>query len=117
MSQTLSASMLLAVPLAPLAGSVLAGIWGTAFGGNKIGRGGSHTLTIAGVLIAVHVLVPGAGLKLALVVGAVADMLLGTWLLRYSQAASRRIHALAALVAAGGSVAVAAELVGVRPAR
>src|SRR5258708_949686 len=52
MSQTLSASMLLAVPLAPLAGSVLAGIWGTAFGGNKIGRGGSHTLTIAGVLIA-----------------------------------------------------------------
>ncbi|HBY34377.1 MAG TPA: NADH-quinone oxidoreductase subunit L, partial [Delftia acidovorans] len=44
--------MLLAVPLAPLAGSVLAGIWGTAFGGNKIGRGGSHTLTIAGVLIA-----------------------------------------------------------------
>jgi|GEM_PF-5328632 len=25
--------MLLAVPLAPLAGSVLAGIWGTAFGG------------------------------------------------------------------------------------
>jgi predicted membrane-bound spermidine synthase len=52
---------------------------------------------IAGVLIAVHVLVPGAGLKLALVVGAIADMLLGTWLLRYSQAASRRIHALAAL--------------------
>jgi spermidine synthase len=54
--------------------------------------------SIAGVLIAVHVLVPGAGLKLALVVGAIADMLLGTWLLRYSQAASRRIHALAAVV-------------------
>ncbi|MEK7421564.1 MAG: proton-conducting transporter membrane subunit, partial [Pseudomonadota bacterium] len=52
MSQTLSASMLLAVPLAPLAGSALAGIWGTAFGGNKIGRGGSHSLTILGVLIA-----------------------------------------------------------------
>ncbi len=44
--------MLLAVPLAPLAGSALAGIWGTAFGGNKIGRGGSHSLTILGVLIA-----------------------------------------------------------------
>ena len=43
--------MLLAVPLAPLAGSVLAGIFGTAFGGNKIGRGISHTLTILGVLI------------------------------------------------------------------
>ncbi|RYE39386.1 MAG: NADH-quinone oxidoreductase subunit L [Hyphomicrobiales bacterium] len=44
--------MLLAVPLAPLVGSALAGIWGTAFGGNKIGRGGSHSLTILGVLIA-----------------------------------------------------------------
>jgi predicted membrane-bound spermidine synthase len=53
---------------------------------------------IAGVLIAVHLLVPGAGLKLAVVVGAIADMLLGTWLLRYSQAASRRIHALAAVI-------------------
>src|SRR6266849_5080652 len=40
---------------------------------------------IAGVLIAVHLLVPNAGLKLALVVGAAADMLLGAWLLRYSQ--------------------------------
>ncbi len=52
MSQTLSASTLLAVPLAPLAGSVLAGIFGTAFGGNRIGRVGSRTLTILGVLIA-----------------------------------------------------------------
>ncbi|QXZ10172.1 NADH-quinone oxidoreductase subunit L [Comamonas sp. Y33R10-2] len=52
MSQTLSASMLLAVPLAPLAGSLLAGIWGTAFGGNKIGRTGSSSLTILGVLVA-----------------------------------------------------------------
>ncbi|WP_208944083.1 NADH-quinone oxidoreductase subunit L [Paracidovorax avenae] len=52
MSQTLSASMLLAVPLAPLAGSALAGILGTAFGGNRIGRRASHTLTILGVLVA-----------------------------------------------------------------
>ena len=44
--------MLLAVPLAPLAGSLLAGIWGTAFGGNKIGRTGSSSLTILGVLVA-----------------------------------------------------------------
>ena len=43
--------MLLAVPLAPLVGSVLAGIFGTAFGGNKIGRGVSRTLTTLGVLI------------------------------------------------------------------
>jgi NADH-quinone oxidoreductase subunit L len=52
MSQTLSASTLLAVPLAPLAGSALAGIFGTAFGGNRIGRRLSHTLTILGVLVA-----------------------------------------------------------------
>ena len=52
MSQTLSASTLLAVPLAPLAGAVLAGIFGTTFGGNWIGRRLSHTLTILGVLVA-----------------------------------------------------------------
>jgi predicted membrane-bound spermidine synthase len=54
---------------------------------------------IAGVLLAVHVLVPEAGMKLALVVGAAADILLGAWLLRYSQAAFRRAHAFAALIA------------------
>ena len=52
MSQTLNASTLLAVPLAPLVGSVLAGILGTKFGGNWIGRKLSHTLTILGVLLA-----------------------------------------------------------------
>jgi len=52
MSQTLSVSTLLAVPLAPLAGAVLAGVFGTAFGGNWIGRRFSHTLTISGVLLA-----------------------------------------------------------------
>ena len=52
MSQTLSASTLLIVPLAPLAGALLAGIFGTTFGGNWLGRRASHTLTILGVLIA-----------------------------------------------------------------
>ncbi|WP_332776388.1 NADH-quinone oxidoreductase subunit L [Polaromonas sp.] len=52
MSQTLSASALLAVPMAPLVGCLLAGILGTSFGGNWIGRRLSHTLTILGVLIA-----------------------------------------------------------------
>jgi len=52
MSQTLSASTLLAVPLAPLVGSVLAGVLGTKFGGNWIGRRLSHSLTILGVLVA-----------------------------------------------------------------
>ncbi len=52
MSATLNASTLLAVPLAPLVGSALAGIFGTQFGGNWIGRRLSHTLTILGVLVA-----------------------------------------------------------------
>ncbi len=52
MSQTLNASTLLAVPLAPLAGAVLAGIFGTQFGGNWIGRRLAHSLTILGVLVA-----------------------------------------------------------------
>jgi NADH-quinone oxidoreductase subunit L len=52
MSQTLQASTLLAVPLAPLAGSLLAGILGTRLGGNWIGRTLSHSFTILGVLAA-----------------------------------------------------------------
>jgi NADH-quinone oxidoreductase subunit L len=52
MATTLNAATLLAVPLAPLAGAVLAGIFGTTFGGNVIGRRLSHTLTILGVFIA-----------------------------------------------------------------
>ncbi|GAB3646349.1 NADH-quinone oxidoreductase subunit L [Ramlibacter alkalitolerans] len=52
MSTTLNAATLLAVPLAPLAGAVAAGIFGTTLGGNLIGRRLSHTLTILGVFIA-----------------------------------------------------------------
>ena len=52
MSATLSASTLLAVPLAPLVGSAVAGLFGTKFGGNHIGRKVTHSLTILGVLIA-----------------------------------------------------------------
>lgn len=52
MSNTLSASTLLAVPLAPLVGSAIAGILGTTFGGNVIGRRASHGATILGVLVA-----------------------------------------------------------------
>ena len=51
MSQTLSASTLLAVALAPLVGAIVAGVFGTAFGGNRIGRRVSHSLTIAGVAL------------------------------------------------------------------
>ena len=52
MSQTLQTSHLLAVPLAPLVGSVLAGVWGTHLGGNWLGRRITHSLTILGVLVA-----------------------------------------------------------------
>ncbi len=51
MSQTLSASTLLAVPLAPLVGALVVGVFGTSFGGNLIGRRLSHTLAILGVLV------------------------------------------------------------------
>lgn len=51
MSQTLSASTLLAVPLAPLVGAILAGVLGTQFGGNWMGRRASHFLTILGVFL------------------------------------------------------------------
>ncbi|MCI4441659.1 NADH-quinone oxidoreductase subunit L [Tibeticola sp.] len=51
MSQTLTATTLLAIPLAPLLGAVLAGIPGTAFGGNLIGRRVAHGSAILGVLI------------------------------------------------------------------
>jgi NADH-quinone oxidoreductase subunit L len=44
--------MLLAVPLAPLVGAALAGVFGTKFGGNLIGRRVTHSLTILGVLVA-----------------------------------------------------------------
>ena len=53
---------------------------------------------IVGVLLAVHVLLPETGVKLALIAGAAADILLGAWLLRHSQAALRRAHAFAALI-------------------
>ena len=52
MSNILSAGQLLAVPLAPLFGALLAGICGTKLGGNLIGRNTSHTVTILGVLVA-----------------------------------------------------------------
>jgi len=50
--QLLNPNLLLAVPLAPLAGAVIAGLFGTKFFGNMVGRKTSHTVTILGVLIA-----------------------------------------------------------------
>ena len=52
MSQTLQASTLLTVALAPLGGALLAGILGTQLGGAHLGRRMAHSLTILGVLVA-----------------------------------------------------------------
>ena len=78
MSQTLSAATLLAVPLAPLAGALLAGIFGTVFGGNWIGRRLSHTLTILGVLVAF--VISAMTLKSVAVDGARFNETLYTWM-------------------------------------
>ena len=78
MSATLSASTLLAVPLAPLAGALLAGIFGTAFGGNWIGRRLSHTLTILGVLVAF--VISASTLKSVAMDGARFNETLYTWM-------------------------------------
>ncbi len=78
MSQTLSASTLLAVPLAPLAGALLAGILGTSFGGNWIGRRLSHSLTILGVLLAF--VISAMTLKSVALDGARFNETLYTWM-------------------------------------
>ena len=51
MSQTLSSSTLLVIALAPLVGAIAAGVLGTKFGGNVMGRRMSHSLTILGVFL------------------------------------------------------------------
>ena len=78
MSQTLNASTLLAVPLAPLLGSVLAGVFGTQFGGNWIGRRLSHTLTILGVFVAF--ILSALTLKSVALDGARLNETLYTWM-------------------------------------
>ena len=46
MASTLSASLLLAVPVAPLIGAIVAGLFG-----KQVGRAGAHTITILGVFV------------------------------------------------------------------
>jgi len=78
MSATLSASTLLAVPLAPLVGSVIAGLFGTKFGGNHIGRKVTHSLTILGVLVAF--IISAMTLKSVVVDGARFNATLYEWM-------------------------------------
>ena len=70
--------MLLLVPLAPLAGALAAGILGTSFGGNWIGRRFSHTLTILGVLLAF--VISAMTLKSVAIDGARFNETLYTWM-------------------------------------
>ena len=78
MSANLSATTLLAVPLAPLAGALLAGILGTALGGNVIGRRLSHSLTILGVLVSF--ILSALTLKAVVMDGARFNETLYTWM-------------------------------------
>ncbi|SFP20952.1 NADH-quinone oxidoreductase subunit L [Variovorax sp. 770b2] len=78
MSATLSASTLLAVPMAPLVGAVVAGLFGTRFGGNHIGRKVTHSLTILGVLVAF--IISAMTLKSVVVDGARFNATLYEWM-------------------------------------
>jgi len=78
MSATLSASTLLAVPLAPLVGAAIAGLFGTKFGGNHIGRKVTHSLTILGVLVAF--IISAMTLKSVIVDGARFNATLYEWM-------------------------------------
>jgi NADH-quinone oxidoreductase subunit L len=78
MSQTLTASTLLAVPMAPLVGALLAGILGTKFGGNWMGRRMSHSLTILGVLLSF--VLSAMTLKSVVMDGARFNETLYTWM-------------------------------------
>ena len=75
---TLSSSMLLAVPLAPLVGAAAAGILGTKFGGNWIGRRWSHSLTILGVLVSF--ILSAITLKRVALDGAYFDQTIYEWM-------------------------------------
>src|SRR6478752_2559161 len=78
MATTLNAATLLAVPLAPLAGAVIAGVFGTTLGGNVIGRRLSHMITILGVLVAF--IISAMTLKSVAVDGARFNQTLYEWM-------------------------------------
>lgn len=79
MSQSLSVSTLLVVPLAPLVGALLTGVLGTKFGGNTIGRRMSHSLTIFGVLVSF--LLSTSVLKSVVLDGARFNETIYTWMM------------------------------------
>lgn len=78
MNPTLSASTLLTIALAPLAGALLAGIFGTTLGGKRFGRRLCHSLTTGGVLISF--VLAAATLKSVALDGARFDATIYTWM-------------------------------------
>jgi len=78
----------------------------------------SNTLgAILGVLLTVHVLVPEAGLKVSLVLGAALDIVLGAWLLRWSGARLPRRDAFVSLIAGLVAAVVTARAAALDPER
>ena len=77
MTGQLNPSLLLAVPMAPLIGATIAGLLGTQFFGNLVGRKISHTVTILGVFIA---LVISVMTLMAVIDGATYNGTLYTWM-------------------------------------
>ena len=73
----LNPNLLLIVPLAPLAGAAIAGLLGTKFLGNRVGRTVSHMAAIIGVLIA---FVLSVQTLLAVLDGAHFDKAIYTWM-------------------------------------
>jgi len=76
MAGLLNPNALLAIPLAPLVGAALAGLFGTRFFGNLLGRRTCHSVTILGVLVA---LVLSVQTLLQVMDGARFDQALYTW--------------------------------------
>jgi predicted membrane-bound spermidine synthase len=72
---------------------------------------------IAGVLLAVHVLLPVAGLKISMLAGATLDIVLGAWLLRWSGAVRQRTEAFVGLVAGLVMAVIAARAAAFSPER
>jgi len=85
---TATISILIMLPAAFFAGTTLplftVALLRAGFGERSIGRVYAwNTMgAILGVFLAIHALIPALGLKLALCVGALIDMLIGLWLLR-----------------------------------
>ena len=112
---TASVAILIMVPAAFFAGMTLPLF---TLGLIRIGRGeasvgriyAANTIgAILGVFIAMHLLIPGAGLKLAMVIAAAADIVLGLVLLRRTQSAAGDTRRYLATLALSG-IALAATL-------